>query len=47
MKVKNDHRSKLEGRSLKNIGASTGLEPVTSAMNSLVETFEVVRCSTN
>ena len=44
LKVKNDHRSKfskqLERRSLKkNVRASTGFEPVTSAL--------LVRCSTN
>ena len=44
IKVKNDHRSKfsnkqLERRSLKKIRASTGFEPVTSALP--------VRCSTN
>ena len=45
MKVKSDHHRKfsnfkqLEGRSLKNIRASTGFKPVTSAIP--------VRCSTN
>ena len=44
IKVKNDHRSKfsnkqLERRSLKKIRASTGFEPMTSALP--------VRCSTN
>ena len=54
MEMKRDHRSNfffkfklLEGRSLKNIRASTGFEPVTSGGSNPVEASQLLKLEIN